>query len=156
MENRTEENKAEENKAGENTTAKAGQDSLVNEAAEKIISDVKKFHTLSLVGLGLVAAFLVFMFVDAFNFRWWLMLPIAGVGGFILYRQNADTRGFEQKACYYGMIVLLVLFVVRDISMANRYRSATLASAPLTGKLASIQATLDRCIEKLGSKPAKK
>jgi len=137
------------NEASKNEESKNNQDSVVNEAADKIISDVKKFHVLSLVGLGLAAVFLVFMFVDALNFRWWLMLPIAGAGGFVLYRQNTDTRGFENKACYYGLIVLAVLFVVRDISMANRYRGSTMANAPVTSKLVSIQTKLDSITEKL-------
>ena len=90
-----------------------------NGMADKLIEDVKKFNMMSLVGLGLTIAFILFMFIGGLKYKWWLMLPIAGAALFILYRQLSDTQGFEKKACYYAMIALGVLVLLRDIQISN-------------------------------------
>ncbi len=87
--------------------------------ADKLIADVKKFNMMSLIGLGIVIAFLLFLFISALAYKWWLMLPLAGAAAFILYRQLSDTQGFEKKACYYGLIVIGVLVLFRDIQISN-------------------------------------
>jgi len=129
------ENKQSENKEAEPTENKAeslnanssqgvdNSNSSINATKDKIIGDVKKFNTISLAGLGMLIAFVLFMLIDAFNLRWWIMLPLAAGSGFLLYRQNAETKGFEKKVCYYGMIVLMVFVVGRDIGLTSRLQS---------------------------------
>jgi len=105
--------------------------------ADKLIEDVKKFNLMSLIGLGLVLAFLLFMFINSLSYKWWIMLPLAGAAGFILYRQLSDTQGFEKKACFYALIVIGVLILFRDIQMSNnsdRMRVMSNAGAEVMAK----------------------
>lgn len=113
-----------------NETGQSSNDSSTSQASEnkgssagnvtdKLIEDVKKFNLMSLVGIGLVLVFLLFMFFDALTFKWWLMLPIAGAAAFVLYRQLSDTQGFEKKACFYALIAVGVLVLFRDIQISN-------------------------------------
>ncbi|VAW77003.1 hypothetical protein MNBD_GAMMA12-1126 [hydrothermal vent metagenome] len=100
-----------------------GPTSSSNGVADKIIADVKKFNMMSLVGLGIVIFFMFLMFFDGTKYKWWLMLPLAGAAAFILYRQLSDTQGFEKKACFYGLIIIGVLVLLRDIQISNTYEN---------------------------------
>jgi len=101
------------------SSASDNKSSTAGNVTDKIIADVKKFNLMSLIGLGLVIAFLLFMFINGLKFKWWLMLPLAGAAGFILYRQLSDTQGFEKKVCFYGLIFVGALVLLRDIQMSN-------------------------------------
>ncbi len=101
-------------------SASGSNPSKLNATTDKIIGDVKKFQTMSLAGIGMVIAFILFSFIDAFTLSWWIMLPLAGGSTFLLYRQHAETKGFEKKVCFYALITLLVFVVGRDIRVTAR------------------------------------
>jgi len=116
------EDKNETGQSGNDSSTSQGsdnKDSNAGNVADKLIEDVKKFNLMSLVGIGLVLVFLLFMFFSGLTFKWWLMLPIAGASAFILYRQLSDTQGFEKKACFYALIAVGVLVLFRDIQISN-------------------------------------
>lgn len=115
------EDKNNTDSSDQGSSGKKGQSGpAINKAAEKIIDDVKKFDLMSLIGLGIVVVYFLFMFFDVFNLKWWIMLPLAGAGVFLLYRQRTETRGFEKSMCFYGLIALIVFVVGRDINITNR------------------------------------
>ncbi len=133
----------------------SSQQTAINETADKILANVKKFNMLSLVGLGLVVVFFVFMFIDGFNYRWLIMLPISGAAAFILYRQDSETQGFEKKICYYGLIVLAALFVMRDISMASKHLDRLKTGATSNENYKALNTKLDAVIENLKNRKGK-
>ncbi len=93
--------------------------STLNATAEKVLGHVKALSTMTLVGLGLALLFLVFFFIDALAYKWWLMFAVIGGSGFVLYRQYTETTGLEKKICFYTLIALGVLFLLRDIQMSS-------------------------------------
>lgn len=145
MEEKTENNQT----PATNTGAASGTGGTTgNAATDKIIEDVKKFNMMSLVGLGMVIAFMLFLLIDAFNYRWWIMLPLAGGAGFLLYRQHAETKNFEKKVCFYGLIVLLVLVIGRDIGLTNSAR----VGAMIQDKFSEAEKTMKEAQKKLLNK----
>lgn len=116
-----EENKNQVESAGSGSGgSKNPAGNTMNKTAEKILDDVKGFELMSLVGLGIVVVFFLFMFFDVFNLKWWIMLPLAGAGGFLLYRQKSETKGFEKNMCFYGLVALIIFVVGRDINITNQ------------------------------------
>jgi hypothetical protein len=69
-------------------------------------------------GYGLSLLFVVFMFVDTFNVRWWLMLPLGGGGLYVFWYQwrvalDVGDR-YDAKFCLWGLVGLAVLILFRD------------------------------------------
>lgn len=84
--------------------------------------DFKSIETKTWVGVGLAAAFTFFCFIGPLNFRWWIMLPIAGLGIYSLVKQwyrITDKKSVNGRVCLGALIVLGVMILLRDARMSD-------------------------------------
>lgn len=81
--------------------------------------------------------FVLCMFFEATTIRWWLMLPLGLVSFVLFYIQRGQTEGVEQKACRWGMWIVAVAFILRDMCLSGQlvsaYHKLTAAGIPLHG-----------------------
>jgi hypothetical protein len=74
-------------------------------------------------GYVLAMLFVVFMFVDTFNVRWWLMLPLGAGGMYIFWYQwrvSLDVGDrYDAKFCLWGLVGLGVLVLFRDAYISS-------------------------------------
>ena len=82
--------------------------------AGNILATLKDFETLSLIGLALALVFLVFQLVPDWRLPWLPNFLAAAGAGFLLWSQGRKTKGFEEKACKYGLLAVAALFLWRD------------------------------------------
>lgn len=86
---------------------------------ESIIEESKKFSILTMIALGSVALFMIFFFIDYLNYRWWIMLPLAFVSALSSFLQLRNSKGLEKKVCWIVFILIVSLFVIRDIDLSS-------------------------------------
>jgi hypothetical protein len=74
-------------------------------------------------GYVIALLFLVFMFVDTFNVRWWLMLPLGAGGMYIFWYQwrvSLDVGDrYDATFCLWGLVGLAVLVLFRDAHLSS-------------------------------------
>jgi hypothetical protein len=73
-------------------------------------------------GVGLAVLFLVFMFFEQLNYRWWVMLPLGGAGLYVLGKQwygSGDRKGMDARVCFFAFVVLALMVVYRDALLAE-------------------------------------
>ena len=77
------------------------------------------FHQNTLIALGLAALFIVLCFINTTVIRWWLMVPLALGAGYLMFNRFQQSDGDEKKVCLYGLWVISIAFVLRDIYLAH-------------------------------------
>ena len=81
--------------------------------------------------------FILFMFFQSTTIRWWLMLPLGVVSVVLFYIQRGQTEGVERKVCQWGLWIVAVAFVLRDMCLSGQlvsaYQKLTAAGIPLHG-----------------------
>lgn len=94
------------------------------------------------LGWILLILFFVFCRIDAYAIRWWLMLPLAAVGGglFLWRRKRAPVA--EARFCTLGLCLLLALVVLRDVGLSRKL-------AELFDKMAGYKAQVDQANSEL-------
>ena len=81
---------------------------------------LKAFSPATGVALACLLAFLVCCQIDAYAVRWWLMLPLAAIGGARFGHRRRRAAGAEAKICTAGLVLLLALVVLRDIGLSRK------------------------------------
>ena len=81
---------------------------------------LKAFSPATGVAFACLLAFLVCCQIDAYAVRWWLMLPLAAIGGTLFFRRRRRAAGAEAKICTAGLVLLLALVVLRDIGLSRK------------------------------------
>lgn len=82
----------------------------------------KEIKPLVWTGIALTFVFVVFMFIQGMNYRWWIMLPVGAAGLYTLGRQwyiATDKSGINATLCLVYLILLLLLMIYRDARMSN-------------------------------------
>ena len=83
------------------------------------VSTVQGFQLYTLIGLGLLIAFVLCQLFPGLRYVWWLNIPFAvGAAGF-LWHQSKTTKGLELKVCTYALYAVIALFVLRDAYLAD-------------------------------------
>lgn len=85
-------------------------------------SFVREIKPLTWVGIALTFLFVVFIFIQGINYRWWIMLPVGASGLYVLGRQwykSTDKSGVNATLCLVYLILLLLLLLYRDARMSN-------------------------------------
>ena len=90
---------------------------------EDLIGNIKKFHPLTFVGVGLIFVFVIFCFITDLAIRWWLMVPIAIGSAALLFKRKKEASGLEKQVCFYGIWTIIGVFILRDIVMAHKVAS---------------------------------
>jgi hypothetical protein len=84
---------------------------------------MRNLSTLTWAGIALTIVFIIFLLYGGTNLRWWIMLPLAAAGLWLLHagRQRAMTEANEPeiKLTLYLMILILVLLILRDIDLSS-------------------------------------
>lgn len=86
-----------------------------------------KFQTLSLVGLGLTAAFFLVSIIPFFSLNWFIVTLFAISSGVILFLQMKNESGLESKILGYAILVVLAIFLIRNIVITQKYSTAVKA-----------------------------
>ena len=74
----------------------------------------------TVLGAALTVAFYVLCRYDNTAIRWWLMLPIATLGGGLLLWRRKRAPGAESQFCTVFLCLLLALLVLRDIGLSRK------------------------------------
>lgn len=80
---------------------------------------VRGFQINTLIAIGLAVLLLISVAVPDFRYIWWLNIFLAASSGYMFWKQGDTTSGTEQKVCRWGLLIVALLFLVRDISISN-------------------------------------
>jgi len=105
---------------------------------ENFIGAIRKFHYLTFVGLGLIFVFIIFCFITDIVVRWWLMVPIFIGSVAVLLKRKNQSLGLEKKVCIYGIWVIIVIFIIRDILISHKIAILLDGFRNATGELQKI------------------
>jgi len=87
---------------------------------EDFIGTIKGFHYLTFLGIALIFVFIIFCFITDIAVRWWVMVPIFIGSVAALFKRKNQSSGLEKQVCNYGIWVIIVVFIIRDIVMAHK------------------------------------
>lgn len=106
--------KAKTTKAkGKSTPAK------VDNPVEDVVAVLKGFQLHTLFALGLAVAFLLIQIIPDLRHLWWLNILFAAGAGYLFWRQEGIVSGLEHKICRWGLLVVVALFIWRDINIST-------------------------------------
>lgn len=80
----------------------------------------KGFQPLTLIGMALGIAFLIFQLVPEWRFPWLPNFITAAGAAYIFWRQSRETAGLEEKVCKYGLLAVAILFLWRDYYISEQ------------------------------------
>ena len=78
------------------------------------------FSLLTHAAVALGVLFIVLMFFETTTIRWWLMLPLAALSLWLFVIQRGQTDGLEQTVCRWGLWVVAIAAVVRDMCLSGQ------------------------------------
>lgn len=104
---------------------------------------VRPFAPATWLGFAALGLFFICLSIDTCVVRWWLMLPLAAAGGVLLWRRRRDAGRLEGRICTAALVVLLALFLLRDIGLSRKL-------AGLLDKVNQYKAEVDRATRELG------
>ena len=81
---------------------------------------LKAFSPATGLGFVLFVVFLVCCQIDTCAIRWWLMLPIAALGGGLLLWRRRRAAGVESRLCTALLCLLFALVVLRDVALSRK------------------------------------
>lgn len=81
---------------------------------------LRSWSPATFLGLAALVAFLVGCQIDAWAVRWWLMLPLAAIGGVLFGHRRRRAAALEAKICTAGLALMLALVVLRDIGLSRK------------------------------------
>jgi len=96
-----------------------------NDPIQDTIEMVRGFQINTLLAIGLGIAFIFFQFFDILQVQWWLNIIFAGAAVYFFWLQSDVTEGTELKVCRWGLLLILALFVLRDITISNKLEDYT-------------------------------
>lgn len=105
--------KASETKTG-GTAKKAG------DPLNEILETVRGFQMNTLIALALAVVLFICLVFPDLRYIWWINIPLAGASGYLFWSQGNVTKGVEQKVCRWGLLVVALLFLYRDIVISQK------------------------------------
>jgi hypothetical protein len=87
------------------------------------LTALKRFDTLTLVGLGLGVAFVAFLIVPDWRLPWLPNFIAAAGSGYLLWSQGRKTKGLEEQACKWGLLIVAALFLWRDYYISEQLQT---------------------------------
>lgn len=112
---------------------------LADEARDKFreISQSPGFQSISVftwVGAAIAVLFLIAMGIDAFNLRWWIMLPLGAAGHIVLAKEwmtIGDRKSMNARICAGAFIAIALMLVYRDARLSEALLSLVEMAADL-------------------------
>lgn len=96
-------------------TAKKAGDPL-----NEIVETVRGFQMNTLIAVSLAVVLFICLVIPDLRYIWWINIPLAGASGYLFWSQGNVTKGTEQKVCRWGLLIVAVLFLYRDILISQR------------------------------------
>ena len=85
-----------------------------------LMETIKAFNLTTFAGMALLLLFGIFMLFTTLYVRWWLMIPLAAVGAWLLHNRRQDATGLEKQVCCYGFWLFLAFLLFRDIMLSHK------------------------------------
>ncbi len=81
---------------------------------------VRGFQINTLIAIGLAIALFVFLIVPDLRYIWWLNIFGAAASGYLFWKQAETTEGIELKVCRWGLLLVVLMFLGRDIMISEK------------------------------------
>ena len=85
-----------------------------------LMETIKAFNLTTFAGIALLLIFGFCMMFTTLYVRWWLMIPLAAAGAWLLHNRHQDATGLEKQVCRYGFWLFLVFLLFRDIVLSHK------------------------------------
>ena len=86
---------------------------------QDVIGTFMGFNQNTQLAIGLAIGFLVIQIISDLRHIWWLNILVALGAGYLFWVQGEKAKGIELKVCRWGLLVVVALFILRDIKIST-------------------------------------
>jgi len=98
---------------------------MIKELPKEKNSLLTKLQPITFVGIGLGFLFLIFCLIPPLSARWWVIMPFGLASSIIFFLQHKKVNGIELKICFYGILIVLGIFLIRDIAISSTIQNVS-------------------------------